>query len=425
MKLYAADEGFLEGYLAKLENATNEDISAAREMFGNEDQASISSVDGGVGTITISGVLTPDGPSPLARFFGFGGTSYNDIIAEAKSLKDDDSIEKVRLIMKTPGGTVEMANEARVAIKDLASKKTVIAENHGQIASAGYLLAGPATKIIAMSPFAITGSIGVVIAGLDVTEAMAREGIKKIKIVSKNAPNKQSDPTTEKGRERLQEEIDAAERVFMAAIAEDRNTTAEHIIENFGKGGMLIAQDPDKEKPDAISVGMIDGIENSSSQSIESTESAIIAKENELRYNLAENETSVESQKTLQQEAANGGNINGEKSMDLNTLKAEHPAIFQEAVNVGASQERERAEAHLTMGEASGDMAFAVVCIKDGSEMSANVNAKYMAASMKKNQVEARGDESEGNLETEAVAANTKDDAVATALAKLTGGEDV
>ena len=143
MILYAMQESYLEKYLEAIENATLEDKAAARDMFGDIEQPSILSRvdDSSVATISIVGVLTPDGPSALARFFGFGGTGYNEIIAAANELETDQSITDVTLLMKTPGGNVDGMDLARQAIESLTAVKNVTVENHGLIASAGYYLA--------------------------------------------------------------------------------------------------------------------------------------------------------------------------------------------------------------------------------------------------------------------------------------------
>ena len=312
-------------------------------------------------------------------------------------------VKEVRLVFDTPGGTLSGMDAARQALETLAAKKTVIAENHGSMESAGYYLATAAPKIQAMSVLARTGSIGVVMAGLDFTDAMAREGVKRIKIVSSNAPDKQPDPSTARGEQVLQAEVDAAERVFIRKVAESRGVTDQTVIEKFGKGGTFIARDPDSEKPDALKAGMID---------------SVITQKGEVILDDPEgNEQGVEADVNggglIAPETQNEGTI-----MDLNTLKAEHPALFQEAVSIGATQERERVDAHLTLGKASGDMDYTMACIADGAELTATVNAKHMAASMTKKAIADRATETEDDLETEET--DAKGDETDKALAKAT-----
>lgn len=118
------------------------------------------------------------------------------------------------------------------------------------------------------------------------------------------------------------------------------------------------------------------------------------------------------------------------KAMDVNELKAKHAdvaaALIAEGVEKGVASERDRINAHLIMGEASGDMVTALKAVEDGSEMTATLHAKYTAASMNKNALgahaadsDAAGDAADGvatdaDVETEA-------DVVATELEKTFG----
>ena len=420
MELFGLQKEYAIPFLEKIENATIEERGAALTSFGAKplDDIVSKSDDGTEATIKIVGPLSPAGPSPLARFFGYSGTGYVSIISAAKNLENDPSVTTVRLAMDTPGGTIASMDQARQALESLASKKNLIAENHGMIASAGYYLATAADSIVAMSPLAITGSIGVIRAGLDFSDAMARSGVKQIKIISSNAPNKQADPTTAQGLKVHQDEIDAMERVFIDKVAEGRNTTAKDVIENFGKGGILIAQDPDSDKPDALSVGMIDSVTASIIEPVIDNEDNGTTGNGDTINGVSDNAETI---------AAEGGQQQG-IDMDLEKLKAEHPALYAQAVAIGMDQgvknERERAEAHITMGEACGDMELAVSCIKDGAELTPAINAKYYAVGMNKKASGDRGSESENEIETEATeteAADALDKAVADQLASNMG----
>lgn len=418
MELYAIDRNFATRYLETLENASIEERAAAFDRFGSQALPDIvSRVEGSnEAAITITGPLSPEGPSPIARYFGFGGTGYSSIISAAKALVADESIETVRLVMDTPGGTVAGMDPAWQALSELAASKKVIAENHGMIASAGYYLATAAPEIVAMSPLSETGSIGVIRAGFDFTEAMASMGIKRIKIVSSHAPNKQADPTTPEGRVVHQNDVDAVERVFIRKVAEGRGTTDADVIENFGKGGMLIAQDPDSDKPDAVSVGMIDSVITGDAVAAEAGTGEDIG---------ASNSATGGDDVVPEAIAAEGGGQNEEAIlMDLKQLRAEHPALYAEAVEAGVNQERDRVTTHIDLGKAAGDLDLAVSCITDGVEHTAASNGKYLAVQMTNNAIAARATESEGDLNVEAAAAETLEADVAKALAAELGVEN-
>lgn len=76
--------------------------------------------------------------------------------------------------------------------------------------------------------------------------------------------------------------------------------------------------------------------------------------------------------------------------MNLQELKAQHPDTYAAAVAEGVAQEKDRVSAHLTMGEASGDLKTAIEAVEKGDALTASYQAKYMAAGMKNGQIGAR-----------------------------------
>jgi len=130
---------------------------------------------------------------------------------------------------------------------------------------------------------------------------------------------------------------------------------------------------------------------------------------------------------TRDQGEGSGPSINSNKGdgiMTISELREEHPGLLAEAVELGVNQERERVVAHLTMGEAAGDMELATASIKDGAEMSATVNANYLAASMKRTEFNNRAGENVPEMNTPAGGDATAGDAMAAEVAKLLGVED-
>lgn len=110
--------------------------------------------------------------------------------------------------------------------------------------------------------------------------------------------------------------------------------------------------------------------------------------------------------------------------MTLLEFQAQHSSIFAEALALGVTQENERVQAHLILGDASGDLALAVKHIKDGSTMTALVSAQYTAAGMKNQAIIDRADENPDAVPTPAAAseaAEAEDKAIAEALAAETG----
>jgi hypothetical protein len=66
-------------------------------------------------------------------------------------------------------------------------------------------------------------------------------------------------------------------------------------------------------------------------------------------------------------------------------------------------------------------MKLALSCINEGKELTASISAQHTAAAIKNAQIEARGAESEDDLDTEAKDKDDHEDAVAKALATKMG----
>lgn len=336
--ILAQEPEFTIRYLERIENATAEEQQAAFDRFDGEPLPGILTIEGTVARISISGPLAPKGPSAIARFFGFGGTGYQDIIDAVNEVMHDSSITEVRFPTNTPGGTVTMVDETRQVIAELAKVKHVVFENHGMIASAGVWLASAAHEIIAMAPTTETGSIGVKIVGFDFTAALKEIGIKKVTILSRNAPNKAAGIDTKEGRNELGRQADAIERIFIARMAEGRGVSEQTVIDDFGKGGLLVAQDPDSSQPDAISVGLIDRI----AEGFEVAESAAEEAEDDLEVSDQTNSNPSGLKKKGAQASANLSTQEG-KTMSLKQLLADNPGAQAEYAAAIASARTEGA----------------------------------------------------------------------------------
>lgn len=258
--LWAVEIEFLRSYCDRVFGASKETEQAAAVFFADrEETREILAVDGETATIDIRGTLT-NTRSLIGSFLGFKYTSYIDIQNAIETIAADDTIKKVRLIIDSPGGNVTGLDETWLALRELSKDREIVAENHGLMASAAYWLATAAGKILATSPSAETGSIGVYLLYVDFTEYDKKQGIKDIRIVSKNAPLKNPDPAKAEGLKAYQDRLDALERVFISRVAEGRGVSTEKVEKDFGRGAVLVAQDPDPAKPSALSVGMIDSV---------------------------------------------------------------------------------------------------------------------------------------------------------------------
>lgn len=255
-RIYAAEENFIVKYLSKLENATPEEVKAAEDMYSTKDLPDILTISNNTAYISIVGPLSRTGPSPLARYFGFAGASYEEIIKVVQHSAENPAVEKIIFLIDSPGGEVAGVDEVFSVIA--GCDKPTTAMNMGLMASAAYWVASACDRIEAKEKTSMTGSIGVVITAVDYSKAYEDMGVKVVQIVSRNAPDKRPDIKTEQGVAVLQEQADALENVFMDRVAEGRKVPIEAVRKEFGRGSLLIASNPDGT--DAIKVKMIDGL---------------------------------------------------------------------------------------------------------------------------------------------------------------------
>lgn len=320
--------------------------------------------------VSVSGVLTKT-PSFLARVFGGGNTTYADISDALTRADADPSVAGINLRVDSPGGTFDGLFGLIATMQSV--KKPITAHVDGLAASAAYAIVSQADKIVARDKSARFGSIGVA-----ATVPMPSQYSKDI--TSTDAPKKRPDVSTDEGVAAVREELDAMHDLFVDTIAAGRGTTVKKVNSTYGQGACLLAEA-------ALKLGMIDAIGDS----------------------------------TPETNAAPSGKPET-RTMDLATLQAQHPATFAAAVQQGVDQERDRVSAHAIMGQESGDMATAMTAIKEGTIMTATLQATYMAAGMSKRDIAARQqDEPSADNVDPSAPQTSQADAVAALVAQRMG----
>lgn len=314
------------------------DAQAAYEARYSAESANgsrVLSIAGDVAEVRVSGVITKS-PDLFAMLFGGGNTTWPEIVSALAEADANPSVKRVELSIDSPGGSVAGMFDAMAAVQ--AIKKPTRAVVRNVAASAAYGLGSQADEIVAANRATSFGSIGVA--------ATFYVDDNEVDVTSTAAPKKRPDVTTEEGRAMVREELDAYHELFVEAIASARGVTVEKVNAEYGQGATLLADE-------ALKRGMIDAVAGTKP------------------LQLVKPATTTRAATAEQ-----------ENTMDLSTLKAQYPAVYAEAVGEGVAKERDRVSAHLVMGEASGDMKTAIGAVKDGSEMTATLQASYMAAGM-------------------------------------------
>lgn len=321
------------------------------------------SVSGSTAEIRVEGVLTKT-PDLFAMLFGGGNTTYTDIQAALALADSDPAIKDVSLFIDSPGGNVHGLFDTLAALEAFSKPIKVRAV---QAQSAAYAIAAAAGKIDAVNPAAMFGSIGTAVS-LFVDDEV-------VTLTNTDSPDKRPDPRTEEGRAVIVQFLDAINELFVDAIARGRGVSASVVSSEFGRGRTVLAAEAKRK-------GMIDSISKP-------------ARKASVR---AEAQETPELQVEDNIPPATSGAQQEKKHMTLEELKAQHPELCKELVAEGVKKgeagERDRVCAHLTLGEASGDLKTAFEAIKSGEAMTSTLQAKYMAAGMNRRDREERQSES-------------------------------
>lgn len=313
--------------------------------------ARVLTVAGDQAEIRVEGVITK-APDYIAYLFGGGNTTYAEIVSALATADADPNIQQITLAFDSPGGSVDGLFDAIAAIRNTETPTRALVTN--QASSAAYGLAAQCDTIVAGNAAAQVGSVGVM-AKFTIFEDV-------VTVTSTEAPNKAPDASTEEGRTVIRRQLDAMHALFVDEIAAGRNTTASNVNTTYGRGEVLLAGQ-------ALTVGMIDSIESANLTVVPTATSP-------------DTEDDIEETAT----ASSGDNLEG-PVMDLNTLKAQHQAVYAAAVAEGVTQERERCQAHAKMGEAYGAADVALKAIAEGSDLGPLQVAAYTTAQQGKTDI--------------------------------------
>ena len=208
---------------------------------------------GDAAEIRLFGPMSEQGPDWIDLFLGYGGTAYINLIRACDEILKNSEIKNIKILANTPGGNTDGLDSATMKLQEVVdSGRNVTVINMGDIASAGVWFTSPAQKIIAGTPTAMIGSIGVVIDTLDYTGYYHEMGIERLTITNTESPNKWPDLSTKEGQKIITKELDALYSVFVSRVTDGRTIGAEGIKKL--KGEMIIAAE-------AVKIGLMDGVE--------------------------------------------------------------------------------------------------------------------------------------------------------------------
>lgn len=192
----------------------------AQEEEDNEGASDIS-VTGFTRVIPVFGIL---GKHLDSMEMACGGCSVDKVSALLTAADRDHECERIVLAFHSPGGTVTGIPELAAKIRDVGTRKPVIAYTDGMCCSAALWLASQADTFL-VAPSAIVGSVGVRCLVLDETEKLAKEGVKAESFTSGKFKDMGASykPLNDDERKMLQARVDSVGKAFRAALTASRS----------------------------------------------------------------------------------------------------------------------------------------------------------------------------------------------------------
>ncbi len=175
----------------------------------------------------------------LARIVIAGAISGATRERVLKALRQVEEREFPALLLRidSPGGTVGDSQEIHSALVRLRSKGCKVVASFGNISASGGVYVGVAADRIVANPGTITGSIGVILRGNNLSKLLERIGI-SFETVKSGLYKDILSPDralTEGERGLLQALIDSSYGQFVTAVAEGRSLS-EEVVRGFADG---------------------------------------------------------------------------------------------------------------------------------------------------------------------------------------------
>jgi protease-4 len=155
----------------------------------------------------------------------------DELLKRLKDVEDSDAVKGVILSVDSPGGTTAGGEAIYEAVRKLAMKKPVVSQVGTLAASAGYMIASASDHIVARQS-SIIGSIGVLFQYPDISQLLAKLGVKVETI--KSSPLKAEpnffNPASEEAKAMIHRMIIDSYDWFVGLVQERRKFTHEQAL---------------------------------------------------------------------------------------------------------------------------------------------------------------------------------------------------
>lgn len=221
---------FLSAFAFKGVETDISELFAASELPFTEEVIQEGNEMKKIAVLDVNGVIqdTNDAES----LFQAAGYNHQGFMKRLEFIKEDDSVKGIILKVNSPGGGVVESAEIHDKLLEIQkeTKKPVYVSMGSMAASGGYYISAGAKKIFA-SEETMTGSLGVIMQGINYEGLAEKYGVDFVTIKSGQFKDIMS-PTrqmTEEERQILQKMIDNSYEGFVKVISEGRKMTTEQV----------------------------------------------------------------------------------------------------------------------------------------------------------------------------------------------------
>jgi protease-4 len=177
-----------------------------------------------IAVLEVNGVIQDTGED-VTSIFASEGYNHKEFLKLIEKAGEDKSVKGIILRVNSPGGGVVESAEIHKKLMEVKekAKKPIYVSMGTMAASGGYYISTPADKIIA-APDTMTGSLGVIMQGINYSELAKNFGVKVETIKSgpyKDIFSSTRDMTKEE-REILQKMVNNAYEGFVDVISQGR-----------------------------------------------------------------------------------------------------------------------------------------------------------------------------------------------------------
>lgn len=204
--------------------------------------------DGGVAVLSVEGVL-----APKANIFMriSGGASTQLLTKQVESAIADPRVRGLILQVDSGGGSALGVPELADTIRELSAIKSIVTVTDGVMASGAYWLGSAANAVFGSGTTVQVGSIGVVMTH-NYTPNASNSQTTEITAGRYKRMATSAKPLDEESSAYLQQMVDHIYGVFVDAVAQNRGTSADAVLQHMADGRVFIGQQ-------AVDAGLLDG----------------------------------------------------------------------------------------------------------------------------------------------------------------------